>query len=279
MNAVTFMSNFKFLEKNIYYVVDGIGKPFVILNGIMMSTKSWQPFIRSFSAQNMVIRLDFLDQGQSDKLGGTAYDQSLQVEVLKALVEHLRLPKISVVGISYGGEVALQFAAKYPELVDRLVLFNTTAYTSPWLSDIGKGWIAAGKTRDAMHYYYVTIPVIYSPIFYEKRLDWMRRRETALQPVFSNPDFLEAMERLTNSAEHHNLVADLDKIVAPTLIVSAEQDYLTPMHNQELLYKRLKNAQWIKIPGSGHASMYEKPLLFTTLILGFVNALDVEYSI
>lgn len=273
------MSYFKFQDYQVFYQIDGVGKPLIILNGIMMSTKSWQPFINSLQAFNQVIRLDFLDQGQSDKLEGKSYTQSLQVQVIIALLEHLALKQVSIVGISYGGEVALALACDYPQYVDRLVLFNTTAYTSPWLSDIGKGWMEAAKTRDPLHYYHTAIPIIYSPFFYESHLSWMRSREQTLKPVFSNPTFLDAMERLTLSADHHQLVEKLDKITARTLIVSAEQDYLTPMHNQEFLYRQIKKAQWIKIPEAGHASMYEKPLLFTTLIIGFINTPDVDYNI
>ncbi|MFA6801714.1 MAG: alpha/beta hydrolase, partial [Acholeplasmataceae bacterium] len=94
-----------------------------------------------------------------------------------------------------------------------------------------------------------------------------------------NPEFLDAMERLTNSAENYDARAELDKITAPTLIVSADEDYLTPIPNQKYLHAHIKDSEYILIPGAGHAAMYEKPLLFTTLILGFVNALDTKYNI
>ena len=61
------MSILKFEGKSIFYDVQGQGKPIIILNGIMMSTKSWEPFVNSFIENNQLIRLDFLDQGQSDK--------------------------------------------------------------------------------------------------------------------------------------------------------------------------------------------------------------------
>lgn len=271
------MSYFKYLDKDVFYTVEGDGKPVLILNGIMMSTKSWEPFMKTLAGHNKVIRLDFLDQGQSDKMTDS-YSQMLQVDLIKALLEHLEVLKINIVGISYGGEVALQFAIKYPNLVERLLLFNTTAYTSPWLKDIGRGWIASGKTRNGKHYYQTTIPVIYSPHYYEKRLEWMKRREQVLLPIFSNPVFLDAMERLTLSAESFDVRDKLHMITAKTLIISAEEDYLTPVSNQEYLYKNILNSEWIKIPEAGHASMYEKPLIFTTLIIGFVNA-DLKYDI
>lgn len=273
------MSSFNYQNHQVHYESDGQGRPILILNGIMMSTKSWTPFIPSLSEHFQVLRLDFFDQGESATLPGETYTQDIQVELIKGFLEHLGLDKVSIVGISYGGEVALAFAAKYPEQVKRLIVFNSCSYTNPWLQDIGEGWIKSGKTRDGKHYYQTTIPVIYSPQFYESRLDWMRRREAVLVPIFSSPAFLDRMERLTRSAESYDIRPHLKHITAPTLVVSAEADYLTPVANQEALVKELPHGEWIKIPDAGHASMYEKPLLFTTLVIGFFLAKDTSYTI
>ena len=273
------MSFFETQGKQIHYESDGKGLPVLICNGIMMSTKSWIPFVPSLSEHFRVLRLDFYDQGESAILEGETYTQDIQVELIKVFLEHLNLEKVSIVGISYGGEVALAFAAKYPQKVDRLVVFNSCSYTNPWLKDIGRGWIKSGKTRNGQHYYQTTIPVIYSPTFYESHLDWMKRREAVLLPIFSNPEFLDRMERLTLSAESYDIRPDLQKIIAPTLVVSAEEDYLTPIANQEALVKELVRGEWIKIPGAGHASMYEKPYLFTSLVIGFLLAKETTYTI
>jgi pimeloyl-ACP methyl ester carboxylesterase len=273
------MSILNFKGRNVYYDVQGEGKPILILNGIMMSTKSWEPFMESLSESNQIIRLDFIDQGQSDKLVSSVYTQDIQVQVIEALLKFLKLEKINVVGISYGGEVALAFAVKHPNLVDRMVLFNTTPYTSPWLAEIGYKWNSIGRTRNGQTYYQATIPAIYSPSFYEKRLDWMKKREQILLPVFSNPDFLDAMERLTNSAEHFDVRDALHVIDASTLIIAADEDYLTPIQNQKALHELMKNSELIILPGVGHASMYERPMLFTSLVLGFINTKQTIYNI
>lgn len=273
------MSFFSHQGKNVHYEVDGEGFPVLILNGIMMSTKSWGPFIPTLQAHFQVIRVDFFDQGESEKLIGKTYSQTIQVELVKALIDHLGFPTVDIVGISYGGEVALSFALEYPDSVERLIVFNSAANTSDWLKEIGRSWIHAGRTRNGEHYYQTTIPVIYSPHFYEEKLEWMKKREAFLIPVFSNPLFLDQMERLTLSAESYDIRARVKEIKAPTLLISAEEDYLTPPPNQEYLYRFLPNAEWIKIPLAGHASMYEKPLLFTTLVIGFFGAKDTKYNI
>ena len=270
---------FKYKQYNVYYDVIGSGEPLVILNGIMMSTKSWDIFAKPFSENNTLIRVDFLDQGQSDKVPNLAYDQWIQVDLLKALFDHLSLNKVNIVGISYGGEVALKFTIKHQEYVRKLALFNTTAKTSDWLKEIGEGWIIAGRTRNPEAYYKVAIPVIYSSEFYRTNLKWMKKREQALKPIFSNSDFLDAMERLTKSAENHDVISDLSKIKVPTLVVSSDQDYLTPTHEQQVIVDNIKDSRHIIIPKVGHASMYEVPELFISLVLGFVNTSIDKYTI
>lgn len=271
------MPNFSYNGKNVYYETHGEGKPLILLNGIMMSTKSWTIFKEAFSHQNRLILFDFLDQGQSDKIT-EPYTQDLQVEVLKALILELGYEKVNILGISYGGEVALNFITKYEEMVERLVLFNTTYRTSPWLKDIGDAW---NLSRDnAMDYYLTTIPVIYSPEFYNKNRKWMEDRKKLLtDTVFSNKDFMDSMVRLTISAETHDVSESLKGIKTRTLIVSSENDFITPKEEQEALHRLLERSDYVMIPKTGHGSMYEQPALFTALTLGYVNAKDLDMSV
>ena len=51
------------------------------------------------------------------------------------------------------------------------------------------------------------------------------------------------------------------------------------MHEQELLVQEIPNAHHVILPNCGHASMYEDPLVFMALVLGFANAKDVNYVI
>lgn len=272
------MSEFVFKGKTIYYETYGEGRPLLVLNGIMMSCASWSEFKEPFSRNNYLVLLDFLDQGRSGKMHGESYDQDIQVEVVAALMNELSLEKASILGISYGGEVALQFALKYPGKTERLMLFNTTAATSPWLRDIGEGWIRAGSDPEA--YYLATIPVIYSPEFYRNNLEWMNKRKKLLcGTVFADREFIEAMERLTDSAAHYDVSERLREIDVPTLVVSSVQDYLTPVEEQERIVKGIKGSHHVMIPGCGHASMYEQPVLFASLALGFLNNAKMNYTI
>lgn len=270
------MATFQFMGKEIYYETYGEGKPLVVLNGIMMSTASWAPFIEPFSAANRLILLDMLEQGRSSKLE-EGYTHDIQVDALKALLDELELEKVSIMGISYGGSVAMKFALKYHENLDRLLLFNAAAWTSPWLRDIGRAWNKAAADGEA--YYYTAIPVIYSPQFFTEKSDWMEKRREALIPIFNYAPFMDSMVRLTSSTDTYDIRGELHKIKAPTLVVSSEFDFITPVTEQQLIASQIPNASYVTIPGAGHASMYEKPMLFASLVLGFVNNPKTEYAV
>lgn len=270
------MAYFEFENKRIYYECYGDGKPLLILNGIMMSCASWKEFIEPLSAQNTLILFDMLDQGKSAKMT-VPYNHSVQIRLTDALLKHLNIKKVCIAGISYGSEIGLEYAVIHPEKVERLMLFNAAAAQGPWLSDIGKAWNAASS--DPMQYYYTTIPVIYSPGFYKRENDWMERRRAALKQVFGNRDFIEAMIRLTDSSLDYDVRNRLCEVRCPTLIVSCQQDHLTPVEEQMYLSEHIKDSHYLVIQNSGHASMYEQPLLFSSLILGFANNVKTTYQI
>ncbi len=264
------MSNFTFQGKSIYYEVVGEGRPLVLLNGIMMSTTSWHPFRQAFQqGGNQLILVDLLDQGRSDPMG-EEFPIALQADMLHALLDYLRLDKVAIFGTSYGGEVALNFAVQWPERISRMVLANTVARTNAWLREIGNAWILAGDNPEA--YYDTTIPVIYSPDFYDRRADWMQKRKRLLTTTaFANPEFISRMARLTRSAESHDVTKDLHRISCPVLLVSSEQDHITPPEEQAYLRDHIPGAELVMLPKTGHASFYERPALFTGIMMGFLN--------
>ena len=272
------MAEFYFQNKKVYYEVHGnTGEPIVLLNGIMMSTASWKPFIETMTRCNTLVLVDFFDQGQSARLT-ESYGHSIQVELLHALLEEMSgqlwHESFTLMGISYGGEIAIQYALTHPERVRRLVLANTCGRTSPWLKKIGDGWNEVAKTGQGYAYYLTTIPIIYSTQFFEDRAAWMEGREAFLTEYFSRPEVLQALIRLTDSSVGYDVVDRLHEITCPTLIISSSEDALVPPTEQQLLHKHIKGSMYVTINGSGHASMYEMPEAFAALTVGFANLSD-----
>lgn len=273
------MPIFNFKNKHVHYEISGHGEDLLILNGIMMSTKSWDFLVPDLEDKFRLIRIDFLDQGQSDSMDET-YDQSLQVELIKTFLEFLNIDKINLVGISYGGEVALTFAGLYPHKVKRLMVFNSVSYTTSLLSNTGKLWNDAALARNSKEYYELTIPIIYSKNFMKENSEWIeQRKEYLINHVFNQETFLDRMIRLTNSADNYDCRSYIQNITMPTLIIGSEKDALTPISHQQHLQSQLPNASLVIIPNAGHASMYEEPMIFISLITGFMQLKKDSYLI
>ena len=271
------MATFTYEGIDLYYEDRGSGTPLLILNGIFMSCASWAAFIPAFTEHNRLLLLDLADQGKSAMMD-REYTQEFQEAVVLAFLDHLGLDKVSLCGISYGGEVAIQVAAHHPERVDKLVLSNTCAHTSAWLKDIGHSWEYAMASHDGHQFFATCIPIVYSPGFYEAHEQWAHEREELFVRMFT-PQVYDAFARLTRSAETYDERANLGKITAKTLVISSQWDFITPLPNQEELVATIPNAGHVIIPDCGHAAMYEKPVEFSAAVLGFVNSNTVSIRI
>ncbi|MDO4778060.1 MAG: alpha/beta hydrolase [Tissierellia bacterium] len=63
------------------------------------------------------------------------------------------------------------------------------------------------------------------------------------------------------------------------MIIGCEYDFVTPFYQQEELHKSIKNSELLFIKESGHGIMYEKPVIFTSTLLGFVNNCKINYNV
>jgi pimeloyl-ACP methyl ester carboxylesterase len=103
------------------YVVAGSGPALLLLHGLGCDHRTWAPVIDSLARRYTVVAPDLLGHGQSDKpradysLGGYANG-------MRDLLTVLGIDRVSVVGHSFGGGVAMQFAYQFPERTDRLIL-------------------------------------------------------------------------------------------------------------------------------------------------------------
>lgn len=264
-------------NKKMYYEVFGEGEPLIFLNGIMMSAASWHPFIDTFTQSCKMVLVDLLDQGQSDKADGP-YTQDMHVEMLKILFEKLGFEKVHMMGISYGGEVALKFALKYQHMLHSILLADTTAYTNELLHDVEEIWDYSASLHNGTIFFKATMPYIYSTEFYEENIEWLKNREKAFCKSLT-PEWYEGFRRAIRSASNLNVVDELHKITVPTLIAGAEFDATTPLRYQEEIHKRIKGSKFVVIKGSGHASMYEKPYEFSAIVLGFLSIYNKQINV
>ncbi|MDR0848556.1 MAG: alpha/beta hydrolase [Propionibacteriaceae bacterium] len=225
---------FTFQDYRIHYVDEGQGDPVLLLNGVYMTTRSWDGVVDAFTQQYRLIRMDFIDQGLSQWVD-KAYDIDLQAEIVLALLDHLGIEKVSLVATSYGSVVAQQVASSRPELVSKMVISN-----------------AAAHFPISFHQSILSLSTVFDS------MAWLQ------------PRMFGALTRITRSIDGVDVRPELSKITCPTLVVSSEFDNLTPKYLQLEILSLIPDSQYAVIMGAGHVVVYEKPHEFTRVALGFL---------
>jgi pimeloyl-ACP methyl ester carboxylesterase len=122
----------------LHSIILGQGKPFVILHGFLGMADNWKTLGRSFSEMGFEVHLlDQRNHGRSIQSDGFSY-HVMANDVHEYCKSH-KLNDIILLGHSMGGKVAMQFAATFPETLDRLIIADIAPKTyAPHHSDIIK---------------------------------------------------------------------------------------------------------------------------------------------
>ena len=250
----------------LYYELHGPeNAPVVVLsNGVVMSTASWAFQTPALSQHYRVLLYDCRGQWQSDH-PKEAYTMELHADDLAALLDALSIPKAHIAGISYGAEISMIFAYKYPARVRSLILASTVSQVDPILGGIIQAWIEAAKRKDPELFYSATYPFNFCERWIAANpqlLAQARARYAAL-------DF-DAVVNLCESFLKLNITSELHRIAAPTLLMVGEEDILKPRRYADMIAREIPHAEYVVIPGSGHAVCWEKWQVFNSLLLGFL---------
>jgi len=116
----------------IHYVEAGAGQPILLIPGAFTTYRAWNRVLAELALHARVLAVDYIGVGDSDK-PETGFDYTVeeQADVLAEMVRSLRLSDVTVAGASYGGATALNLAARYPDLVDRVVCIEGGALITP----------------------------------------------------------------------------------------------------------------------------------------------------
>jgi len=255
----------------IYYELHGPETaPLLVLNNgiIMNAATSWAFQTRTLARHYRVLQYDCRGQGQSDH-PASPYTMEQHADDLAALLTALHIEKAHLAGISYGGEVAQSFYLKYPQRTLSLILADTVSEVGPELRIIVGSWLTTARTADASAFFEATVPWNFSPAFIAAN----SRLLADAKERYALLDF-PAVARLCECSLAVNFTARLGEIKCPTCIIAGSVDLLKGPAYAAVIKSGIPQAEVHILPGAGHASSWERPQEFNTIVLGFLAKQD-----
>jgi len=266
----------------ICYEMLGKGEPLILIHGFAMYKEYWIGQVKPLSEHFKIMTTDNRGCGSSDH-PREIYEIEDMADDLKSLMDVLEIEKAHIGGHSLGGMIAQQFAIKYPERLNKLVLLGTFAklpldksgfemYKNSQLANY------KAKMENPTKAFYDKIKQRFTRSFYKKMVEDPKKR---FHNLFTTGELMEFENtkatskpqdilNLIHSITNHDTLEHLHKIKNQTLILVGDKDRLAPLVSGEAMHERIPDSTLKTIIG-GHWFTLESAPEVNQLILEFLK--------
>jgi 3-oxoadipate enol-lactonase len=267
-------------DVELYYEEHGSGDPLLCVMGFATDSTGWLMQTPAFAERHRTIVFDNRGVGRSSKPTG-AYTIHEMADDAVALLDHLKVDRAHVLGVSMGGMIAQELVLRHPERVRGLVLACTfpepDAATEEQqkiiFTQMGGSITEGGEMKidftalNPMTFFQHLLPLVFNPSFIQTELPkLMQMFAGALQYGFS----IEAIMGQMQAIMGHKSTDRLASITAPTMVITGDADRLISPANSDVLAKSIPGAKLVTIPGGSHGFNIEMPDLFNRAVLDFL---------
>lgn len=254
------------------YHDQGQGEPVLLIHGSgpgVTAWANWRGVLPILSEQKRVIAPDMYGFGYSQCAADKKLDQGAWVEQLIELLDALSIDRISVVGNSFGGAIALALAYHYPSRVKKLVLMGAVGLSFPITEGLDKVW-GYQPSLSAMH----DLMRVFAHDHSILTEDLVKMRYAAsiradVQSRFAQLFPAPRQQGVEMLALREDQVATIKQ---PTLIIHGRDDQVIPLNVSERLVRLIANADLHVFGNCGHWVQIEKQAPFSALLADFLSA-------
>jgi len=242
---------------DIYYERSGSGPRLLFFNGSGASLARARMMVEPYAEHFDLAVHDQRGLGQTSVPPGP-YTMAEYAADGAALIDHLGWRTCRVIGVSFGGLVAQEFAVTWPERVERLALVCTSPggeFASYPLHKL------AGLDPDERQAAMLgLLDTRFTP-------DWLAAHEgdrrlvenmSSMREVTKTPDELRGEREQLEARSHHDVLDRLHRITAPTLVACGRYDGVAPLANGEAIAARVRGAE-LRVYEGGHVFMAQDP--------------------
>ena len=242
----------------VYYEVYGEGRPIVLLHGAYMTIGlNWGQLIPELSKSRKVIAIELQGHGHTPFSDRKLSRATLASDV-EGIMDYLNIDSADIVGYSFGGAVAYQFAIQSPKRLRKLVIISSTYKSSGWMPEVTNAF----KELKPELFANTPMQAAYDAVAPDKT-KWTK--------------FLEQM--IASAGEPYNLGENnIANITSPVLLISGDNDGLDKIElikTYQLLggavcadFGTIPKSQLAIVPSQGHRSL----MMQTQTIFGYLDS-------
>jgi pimeloyl-ACP methyl ester carboxylesterase len=265
------------------YHVAGSGPAVLLIHGITSSSRTWRSVMPALAERHTVIAPDLLGHGRSAKPRGD-YSLGAYASGIRDLLAFMGVPRVSVVGHSLGGGIAMQFAYQFPERLERLVLVDSG----------GLGREVSIVLRAA------TLPgaeLVMPLIFNQPARDAGRAINSALRKVGIRGSadvqgIAEGLDSLGDAAGRHAFLHTARSVIdpfgqridardrlylaekVPTMLIWGDQDRIIPVSHGYAAHILMPHSRLEIFAGCGHFPFNKEPERFVQVLEDFIASTE-----
>lgn len=246
------------------------GAPVLFISGFIGLARFWDPTLSRLSHAMRAITYDQAGTGKSGP-----FQSPLSIEQMaddaKALLDALEIGEAHIVGHSAGACTGMILAARHPDRVSSLSLFGGWDRADPWMHRVFSARLSVLNNLGASEYATLTTLFMTPPTDVDAHDGALARAEHVTAQSLPTAD--EIAER-ANAVLEFDAAKWCDGITAPTHIMCAEDDWMTPIALSENLSRMLPAAIFTRLQSGGHYCPRSRPIQVAAKINNWISRIE-----
>jgi pimeloyl-ACP methyl ester carboxylesterase/DNA-binding CsgD family transcriptional regulator len=235
---------------SVAYAKAGTGPLLLFVGGWLSHLElSWallpeRSFLEALASGRTLVRYDRPGCGLSDRTSRTAWSLGLERDTLLTVTSAVGAATFDLIGSSLGVPIAIDWAARYPETINRLVLYGGWA-RGPDIATRQVREHVIGLVRSHWGLGSDVLTDIFAP-------EATAATRAALAEYQRQASSAETAAELLLGCYKVDVTDRLDKVAAPTLVLHREGDRAAPIEQSQLIAAGIKGARLVQLPGRSH---------------------------
>jgi pimeloyl-ACP methyl ester carboxylesterase len=267
----------------LWFEIQGEGDPILLIPGLGLDHAYYrfgEPLLRS-KLKTILVDPRGVGASGKDSPASVHYTPDLWADDFAALIEHLRLGPVHVLGSSLGGCIAQAMALRHPQLCRSLIPIGSFSEADRAIQlnfELRKKIIARCGMGEEIGLFMGLFTLTREFMETEGGRAVMQANQATVRANSAElyTAFIDSIlwwaRRLPGQENTPLVTSELGRISCPTLVLAGDNDYFIPAAFSKIIHRAIAHSKYIEIPGGGHIPFIEKPRETVAEVLRFLTA-------